>query len=69
MKKQINTNKEESTAFFKIRQGMLRWKRQLADYLNIVCQNLSPDSMMALFTLFSILVSAYLLKLIINAIY
>ncbi|RZM00525.1 MAG: hypothetical protein EOO88_58620 [Pedobacter sp.] len=68
MKTQTNTEKDHPVTFFKLSMRLLLFQRRLADYLNIKCGSLSSRAVLALLITFSAAVSAYLLRLIINAI-
>ena len=68
MKKQTNTEKDGTVTFFKLSMRLLLIQRQLADYLNTKCRSLSSKAMLCLLITFSAAVSAYLLRLVINAI-
>ena len=69
MKNQTNTKKDDPVAFFKLSMRLLLIQRQIVDYLNSKCRDLSTGKMLALLITFSTLVTAYLLRLVINAIH
>ncbi|MGA9652164.1 hypothetical protein [Pedobacter sp.] len=69
MKEQIKAYTDKSTASDKLGQRLLLIQRQLADYLNIKCENFSAKTMLALLITFCTLISAYLVRLVINAIH
>lgn len=67
MKKEISTDEEKFDVLSWVRQGVLAWQRQLSNYLNLRCRNLSAKAILAILITFTALVSAALLSLIINA--
>lgn len=69
MKRKLKSNQRLGNVLLEVRGIVLIWQRQLADYLNTKCRNLSAKAMLALLTVFSVLTSAALLILIINAIH
>lgn len=69
MKRKSKSNQRISNVFLEVRGTVLIWQRQLADYLNTKCLNLSAKAMLALLIIFGVLAAAALLRLIINAIH
>ncbi|RZM22013.1 MAG: hypothetical protein EOO88_30735 [Pedobacter sp.] len=68
MKKESNSEENKSTVMFRLNQKMRFCQRGLADHLNVKCRNISSKTLLAMLVIFTALVSAILLRLIISAI-
>jgi len=68
MNKESNSEENKSTVTVRFNQKMLFWQKRLADHLNVKCRNISTKGLLAMLIIFTALVSAILLRLLISAI-
>lgn len=69
MRKHTNFREHKSRGIItKINQWILAEQKRLADYLNIKCQDISANGLMAFLITFSVIATAVLLRLIISAV-
>lgn len=68
MEKQSNSMENKLPVMVRFNQKMLFWQKRLADHLNFRCRNISSKRLLAMLIIFTALVSAILLVLIISAI-
>lgn len=68
MEKESNIEGSKSTGMSGLNQKILSGQKRLADHLNLKCRNISSKGLLVTLIIFTALMSAILLKLIIGAI-
>lgn len=69
MRKETELPIGKPSAFASLKHSIIACQKQLANYLNWRCRNLSPKCLLALLILFCALSGAYLLKVIVQAVH
>jgi len=68
MEKESNIDGSKSTRMSGLNQKIFSGQKRLADHLNLKCRNISSKGLLIILIIFTALMSAILLKLIIGAI-